>query len=136
MDDRPSSIDIAIGAAIRAARFSRGLTQGDLAARIGVTRAAIASYETGRRKILAETLLRIAHLCGQPLSFFVPDANTVATRPAAATVSPQQSAIHAVMQALELCPDAIPRVLETLEAALEGRGIPEVNELPEQSNLS
>jgi len=39
MDDRPSSIDTAIGHAIRAARFSRGLTQGDLAARIGVTRA-------------------------------------------------------------------------------------------------
>jgi len=120
IDDRPSSIDTAIGAAIRAARFSRGLTQGDLAARIGVTRAAIASYETGRRKILAETLLRIAHLCGQPLSFFDPDASTIATWPATATVSPQQSAIQAVVQALELRPDAIPRVLETLEAAIEG----------------
>ena len=120
MDDRPSTIDTAIGAAIRAARFSRGLTQGDLAARIGVTRAAIASYETGRRKILAETLLRIAHLCGQPLSFFDPDTSTVATRPVAATTSPQQSAIQAVVQALELRPDAISRVLETLEAAIDG----------------
>ncbi len=101
MDDRPSSIDIAIGAAIRAARFSRGLTQGDLAARIGVTRAAIASYETGRRKILAETLLP--------------------------TVSPQQSAIQAVVLALELRPDTIPRVLETLEAVLEGQAVAELN---------
>ena len=112
-DDRPSSIDTAIGAAIRAARFSRGLTQGDLAARIGVTRAAIASYETGRRKILAETLLRIAHLCDQPLSFFDPDTPPI-------TASPQQSAIQAVVQALELRPDAIARVLETLETALDG----------------
>jgi transcriptional regulator with XRE-family HTH domain len=120
MDDRPSSIDIAIGAAIRAARFSRGLTQGDLAARVGVTRAAIASYETGRRKILAETLLRIAHLCDKPLSFFDSDASTITTQPTAATMSAQQSAIQAVVQALELRPDVIPRVLETLETTLEG----------------
>lgn len=120
MDDRPSTIDTAIGTAIRAARFSRGLTQGDLAARIGVTRAAIASYETGRRKILAATLLRIAHLCDQPLSFFDPDTSTSAARPATASVSAQQSAIQALVQALELRPDAIPRVLETLQAALDG----------------
>jgi transcriptional regulator with XRE-family HTH domain len=118
-NERPSTIDTAIGAAIRAARFSRGLTQGDLAARIGVTRAAIASYETGRRKILAETLLRIAHLCEQPLSFFDPDASAIAAQPATFIPSPQQSAIQAVVQALELRPDAIPRVLETLEATLE-----------------
>jgi transcriptional regulator with XRE-family HTH domain len=120
MDERPSTIDTAIGHAIRAARFSRGLTQGDLAARIGVTRAAIASYETGRRKILAETLLRIAHLCGQPLSFFDPDTSTSATRLATASVSAQQSAIQALVEALELRPDAIPRVLETLQATLDG----------------
>jgi transcriptional regulator with XRE-family HTH domain len=85
-----------------------------------VTRASIASYETGRRKILAETLLRIAHLCDQPLSFFDPDTPTITARPAAANESSQQSAIQAVVQALELRPDAIPRVLETLETALEG----------------
>lgn len=118
-NERPSATDTAIGVAIRAARFSRGLTQGDLAARIGVTRAAIASYETGRRKILAETLLRIAHLCEQPLSFFDPDANAIAAQPVTIIPSPQQSAIQAVVQALELRPDVIPRVLETLEATLE-----------------
>ena len=35
-------------------------------------------------------------------------------------MSAQQSAIQAVVQALELRPDAIPRVLETLQAALDG----------------
>ena len=57
MVESTSSIDSAIGAAIRAARFSRGLTQSDLAAHLGVTRATVASYETGRRKIPAETLI-------------------------------------------------------------------------------
>jgi transcriptional regulator with XRE-family HTH domain len=127
MGDRLNSTDIAIGAAIRAARFSRGLTQGDLAARIGVTRAAIASYETGRRKILAETLLRIAHLCDQPLSFFDPDASSAATQPPPAMPSPQQSAIQAVVQALELRLDIIPRVLETLETVLESQVIAKPN---------
>ncbi len=63
-------MDNAIGAAIRAARFSRGLTQSDLAAHLGGTRATVASYETGRRKIPAETLIHIARLCGKPLGFF------------------------------------------------------------------
>lgn len=63
---------MALGAAIRAARGARGLTQRDLAAQLGVTRATIASYETGRRKLPAETLIHIARLCEQPLGFFDP----------------------------------------------------------------
>lgn len=120
MAERSTRIDTAIGAAIRAARFSRGLTQEDLAARLGVTRATIASYETGRRKVLAETLIRIAHLCGQPLSFFDPHAaQAEAHAPAIAVTSTQQSAVQAVIQALEFHPDAIPFVMEFLETFLQ-----------------
>ena len=56
---------------LTAARFSRGLTQSDLAAHLGVTRATVANYENGRRKIPTETLIHIARLCGKPLGFKV-----------------------------------------------------------------
>ena len=120
----PTSIDIAIGSAIRAARFARGLTQSDLAARLGVTRATIASYETGRRKISAETLIQIARLCGMPLGFFDPTEQAAASQPDDAVRSdlaalpPEQPALQALTDSLQLRPDAIPLVMEFLEAWL------------------
>lgn len=124
MVESTSSIDSAIGAAIRAARFSRGLTQSDLAAHLGVTRATVASYETGRRKIPAETLIHIARLCGKPLGFFEPaDQSQIAelaeAYPVPAEALPAEApALQALTNALQLRPDAIPLVMEFLEAWL------------------
>ena len=124
MVERTDTIDTAIGAAIRAARFSRGLTQGDLATHLGVTRATVASYETGRRKITAETLIQIARLCGKSLGFFDPldsqQAATPATNPApiAERLPAEEPALQALIQALTMRPDAIPLVMEFLEAWL------------------
>lgn len=108
----------AIGAAIRAARFSRGLTQDDLAVRLGITRATVASYETGRRKIPAETLIQIAHLCGKPLNFFDPQPTPTSTakpQQQMPMADPQQAAIQAVVNTLQAHPELTPFVLEFLE---------------------
>lgn len=124
MAERPTHIDSAIGAAIRAARFSRGLTQSDLAAHLGVTRATVASYETGRRKIPAETLIQIARRCGKPLGFFEPAeqrqiAELAEVYPARSDALPTEApALQALTAALQLRPDAIPLVMEFLEAWL------------------
>jgi transcriptional regulator with XRE-family HTH domain len=114
------SYDATIGTAIRAARFSRGLTQDDLAARLGVTRATIASYETGRRKISAGTLIQIAHLCGKPLTFFDthPPPEPAPPQPHTAQADPQQAAIDAVLKTLHAHPDFTPFVLEFLETLI------------------
>jgi transcriptional regulator with XRE-family HTH domain len=109
-------LDTTIGTAIRAARFSRGLTQDDLAARLGVTRATIASYETGRRKIPAGTLIQIARLCGKPLTFF--DAQQPEPMPSPeplAQADPQHAAIAAIVNTLQAHPEFTPFVLEFLE---------------------
>jgi transcriptional regulator with XRE-family HTH domain len=50
----------AIGARIRAAREARGLTQSALAARIGVTRSAVAQWETGRSGQVGGNLALVA----------------------------------------------------------------------------
>ena len=124
MTDELTNIDTRIGVAIRAARFSRGLTQSDLAAHLGITRATLASYEIGRRKISAETLIQIAHLCGKPLLFFDPLApQGNATRPTADEMQDEQPALQALIQALKLRPDALPLVMEFLEAWLNDQQI-------------
>jgi transcriptional regulator with XRE-family HTH domain len=107
MSDTSSALDTTIGTAIRAARFSRGLTQDDLAVLLGVTRATIASYEVGRRKIPAGTLIQIAHLCGKSLTFF--DARSPSQ------ADPQHAAVAAIVNTLQAHPEFTPFVLEFLE---------------------
>lgn len=49
-----------IGVRIRALRRERGLTQDDLADRVGVSRSAVAQWETGRSGQVTDNLARIA----------------------------------------------------------------------------
>ncbi len=52
------------GARIRAARVTRGMTQADLAAAVGVTRSAVAQWETDRAGQLRGNVARIASALG------------------------------------------------------------------------
>jgi transcriptional regulator with XRE-family HTH domain len=49
-----------VGARIAAARQARGWTQGELAAQVGVSRSAVAQWETGRAGQVTANLARIA----------------------------------------------------------------------------
>ncbi|MEA2768437.1 MAG: hypothetical protein QOD93_1399 [Acetobacteraceae bacterium] len=49
-----------IGARVRAARRDRGLTQDELAGQVGVSRSAVAQWETGRAGQVTTNLTRIA----------------------------------------------------------------------------
>lgn len=49
-----------IGTRIRAARIDRGLTQDELAGQVGVSRSAVAQWETGRTGQVTGNLSRIA----------------------------------------------------------------------------
>lgn len=53
-----------IGARIRAAREARGLTQGGLAELVGVSRSAVAQWETGRSGQVGGNLAAIARCLG------------------------------------------------------------------------
>ena len=48
------------GERIAAMRKARGLTQNELAERIGIIQSLISDYESGRRRLYAEMLIRIA----------------------------------------------------------------------------
>lgn len=59
-----------IGKKIKALRKTRGLTQIQLADALGVERASISNYETGRRYPSLRTLEDIAHTLGVSLEYF------------------------------------------------------------------
>jgi len=62
-----------IGKKIRIARKQMGMTQSDLAKKLGRSGAAIAYLEQGKRRISTEILTMISHFTSKPLSFFYGD---------------------------------------------------------------
>ena len=65
----------AIGERIARAREELGLTQAELAAQVrGIERTAVAKIESGRRKISAGELVRLAEALDRPIDWFVSDS--------------------------------------------------------------
>jgi transcriptional regulator with XRE-family HTH domain len=60
-----------IGKRIRALRREKGLSQTDLADRVGVSRSAVAQWETGRTGQITGNLARIAAALDAPVEFLV-----------------------------------------------------------------
>jgi transcriptional regulator with XRE-family HTH domain len=60
-----------VGARIRQARLARGMTQADLAAKIGVTRSAVAQWETDRAGQVRANLTRLAAVLGVSVQFLL-----------------------------------------------------------------
>ncbi len=60
-----------IGTRIRAARVDRGLTQDELAGRVGVSRSAVAQWETGRAGQITGNLSRIAGVLGVNVEYLM-----------------------------------------------------------------
>ena len=56
----PDPLDVMVGARIRIFRTQRGMTQGDLAARIGIAFQQVQKYEKGINRVGASRLSRIA----------------------------------------------------------------------------
>jgi transcriptional regulator with XRE-family HTH domain len=59
------------GIRIQQAREERGITQRELAARLGCTHAALSNYELGKRRLYLANLERIAGALVKPLSCFM-----------------------------------------------------------------
>jgi transcriptional regulator with XRE-family HTH domain len=61
---KPDPLDAMVGARIRALRVTRGLSQTDLADKLGVTFQQVQKYEKGANRIGASRLSRIANMLG------------------------------------------------------------------------
>jgi transcriptional regulator with XRE-family HTH domain len=65
----PDSRDIDLGRRVRAQRLVRGMSQTDLANRIGITFQQVQKYEKGVNRVGAGRLTRIAEALGVPVAF-------------------------------------------------------------------
>jgi len=63
-----------VGMRIQQAREELGITQQELAARLGCTQAALSNYELGKRRLYLANLERIAAALAKPLSYFTEPA--------------------------------------------------------------
>lgn len=64
-----------IGKKIKALRKTRGLTQAELADRLGLERASISNYETGKRAPHLHQLEQISKVLGVSLEYFGVETN-------------------------------------------------------------
>jgi len=114
--------DAEVGAKVRALRLSYTIKQTDLAARLGVQRAAVTRWEQGTRGLTVDMLLRIADTFGIPASRLLPDRHhEPAPLPTqfeqAAVVAPslEESAITSITHLLRQQPELIIAVMQLLE---------------------
>jgi transcriptional regulator with XRE-family HTH domain len=60
-----------IGSRIQQAREELGLTQEEMAAKLGCTQEALSNYELGKRRLYLSSLEKIAEILGKPLNYFM-----------------------------------------------------------------
>lgn len=70
MKERAEPIDTHVGQRLRLLRKERGLAQTALAARVGVTFQQLQKYETGKNRLSASRLYRLASVLGVDVSAF------------------------------------------------------------------
>ena len=102
-----------IGRRIAAAREGLGLTQAELARAIGVDRTAIAKIETGRRKVSASELVRMATALDRPIDWFIVES------PPAVVSRRHDPAAGGLSKALDRTIERLARDVEFLE----GQGV-------------
>ena len=66
-----------IGTTLKTLREKEGMSQDQLADRLGIKKAAVSSYETGKRIPRTDTLYALARLFGVPTDAFFPPADSI-----------------------------------------------------------
>jgi len=62
-----------IGRKLQKAREEAGLSQEELAKKLGCTQASLSNYELGKRRLYLADLQRIGQLLGKPVTYFLED---------------------------------------------------------------
>lgn len=90
-----------IGKKIQKAREELGLSQEELACRLGYTQAALSNYELGKRRLYLANIEQIARELNKPLSYFLDDS---AVRAPAEQGEPQDETIVEIIRLLSGLP--------------------------------
>jgi len=84
---KPSSIDLAVGRNVRIWRMARGMSQAQLASRLGVTFQQLQKYEVGANRIGTGRLVKVAGVLGIPIATLFEGADTDPSRSLLALVA-------------------------------------------------
>lgn len=68
-----SNLDISIGSKIRSRRHILGMSQSDLASKVGITFQQIQKYEKGQNKIMASRLFEMSKIMDIDINYFFED---------------------------------------------------------------
>jgi transcriptional regulator with XRE-family HTH domain len=88
-----------VGARIRAARLARNMTQADLADAVGVSRSAVAQWETERSGQVRGNLTKIADI------LLVPVEHLLTGKTSGAIISPENATELALLRLYRTCTD-------------------------------
>lgn len=119
------NINQRVGAALRATRRARGVTQDALAQVLHVDRVTISRYESGKRPIPLAALVQIAAYLEQPISALLSDEHSMVTEiplapiPTTEPATAERAAVDTVVQVLTRHPALVPTVLDLLETMLD-----------------
>lgn len=70
---KPRDDDVRVGARVKSRRIQLDMTQGDLAASLGLTFQQVQKYETGRNRIGSSRMVQIAQTLGVAPGYFFED---------------------------------------------------------------
>jgi len=84
---RPNDVDVAVGQNVRIWRMSRGMSQAQLANRLGVTFQQLQKYEVGANRIGTGRLVKVAAVLNVPIATLFDGADTDPTRSLLALVA-------------------------------------------------
>jgi transcriptional regulator with XRE-family HTH domain len=84
---RPSTVDVAVGRNVRIWRMARGMSQAQLASRLGVTFQQLQKYEVGANRIGTGRLVKVAAVLRVPVATLFEGADTDPSRSLLALVS-------------------------------------------------
>src|ERR1700739_414499 len=87
----PSTIDVSVGRNVRIRRMARGMSQAQLASRLGVTFQQLQKYEVGANRIGTGRLVKLAGVLGIPIATLFDGADTDPSRSLLALVSDSRS---------------------------------------------
>jgi transcriptional regulator with XRE-family HTH domain len=128
------SYDERVGAKLRALRQRYLLKQEQLAAAVGMQKAAVARWERGTRGLTVDLLLQLADRFGVRGYELLPDEHqppavaAPASQPASPPPSPYDAAIESVVRVLRERPDLIFVVMDAIEQASDAQRGPDQGE--------
>lgn len=105
-----------IGARVRAARLASGISQEELAARLGVDRVTLSRYESGRRTLPLATLVLAAQELRRPLTDFWPSPSGTHASPPNMPSALSPTGLTELINELTRHPELIPSVQGFLAA--------------------